>query len=243
MEINAKRPEDIEAAYSLYYSRLAAAFRKIISPENPRLILEGGCGKGQLTLPLLATFPTWTRLIGVDSSKGPYSGWLDYVKVQTSKLGLSRRVNLVKADVRKMREIERESVDVIVSNELLCDLPHERELEQALKEFFRVLRPGGLMVHGEWSSFPESRANFFVLKHSPSWNPDQLFLLAKRAGCVDFQTIYFESTIRFSYRAAVEEVRSWGSSSHTIQHAGMIRKHGIQLPFEHVISCRKPILG
>ncbi len=244
MKIDAENPGDIANAYSLYYSRLADVFHRLIKPDAPKLILEGGCGKGQLTLPLMERLPRRTKLIGVDSSVGPYSSWLDYLRVRTDKLGLSSRVSLIEADVRKLGEIERESVDVIVSNELLCDLPRERELGQALREFLRILRPGGSMVHGEWSSSSEKKTNSFILKHSPAWNPDQLFLLAKRVGCVEFQTIYFDTTIRFGSKAALEEARSWGGSSHMIkQNAGIIRKHGIQLPFEHIVSCRKPISG
>ncbi len=244
MEIKAENTGDIASAYSLYYSRLADVFCRLIKRQSPRLILEGGCGKGQLTFPLLERLPRQTKLIGIDSSAGPYSGWLAELREQSGKLGFADRINLVEADVRKMTTIRTESIDAIVSNELLCDLPQERELAKALGEFHRVLRPGGLMVHGEWSSVPENRAKSFILKHWPTWNPDQLFLLTKREGFVEFQTTYFETTIRFSYTAAMEEVRTWGGSPRLIsKNARRIREYGIQLPFEHIVRCRKPISG
>ncbi len=240
MEIYARGPADIARAYSLYYSRMAEHFSRLIKPSRPSLVLEAGCGRGQLTIPLLKKLPGQTRLIGVDSSTGPYNGWLDELEQRVRQLGLGGQVHLLQTDARKMSRIRPEKVDAVISNELLCDLPQETQLEKALKEFHRVLRPGGLMVHGEWSSFPEDKAQPFMIKHWPTWNPDQLFLLMSRAGFRDFQTTYFDTTIRFDYRAAVEELRNWGSSADTIkQNDRKLRSHGMQLPFEHIVHCRK----
>ncbi len=240
MEINAKNPEDIPRAYSLYYSRMAETFNQLIKLNRPRVILEAGCGRGQLTLPLLKNLPAKTKLIGVDSSKGPYAGWLEELQLRVTQLGFADRVQLVQADVRKISRIRSETIDAIISNELICDLPQESQLKEALSEFHRVLRPGGPMVHGEWSSFPENRAQSLMIKHWPSWNPDQLFRIMTKAGYQDFSTIYFDETILFEYRAAVEELRSWGASASMIKRNDRIlRRRGIQLPFEHIVRCRK----
>jgi len=240
MEIIAENPEDIPRAYSLYYSRMAETFSHLIKPSHPRVILEAGCGRGQLTLPLLKNLPAKTKLIGVDSSRGPYAGWLEELQVRVDQLGLADRVQLVQADVREMSLIRSETIDAIISNELLCDLPRESQLKEALSEFRRVLRPGGLMVHGEWSSFPENKEQSLMIKHWPSWNPDQLFRIVTKAGYHSFLTTYFDQIIVFHHKAAVEELRSWGASASMIKRNDRIlRRRGIQLPFEHIVRCRK----
>ena len=240
MQINAKNPEDIPRAYSLYYSQMAKTFSHLIKLNHPTVVLEAGCGRGQLTLPLLKNLPEKTKLTGVDSSRGPYTGWLEELQVRVGQLGLADRVQLVQADVRKMSRIRSETIDIIISNELLCDLPQESQLKKALSEFRRVLRPGGLMVHGEWSSFPENKAQSLMIKHWPSWNPDQLFRIMTKAGFRNFLTTYFDQTIAFDYRAAVEELRGWGASASMIKRNDRIlRRRGIQLPFEHIVRCRK----
>src|SRR6266540_1482445 len=100
MEIRADNPARIPIAYSRYYSLLADAFARLIKPGRPRMILEAGCGKGQLTLPLLDRLPKRTRLMGVDSSRGPYVGWLKELELRVDQQRLTDRVRLVKADAR-----------------------------------------------------------------------------------------------------------------------------------------------
>ena len=240
MEINAESPRDIPRAYSLYYSRLADTFVRLSKPLHPRTVLEAGCGKGQLTLPLINRLPPRTRLIGVDSSKGPYAGWLEELatKVETKKL--ANRIRIVKADARNLNGIRDASIDLIVSNELVCDLPKEHHLERAFQEFYRVLKPGGKMIHGEWSSSPKASPQNLRITHWPNWNPDQLFTQLERLNFHDIRATYFETTIKFGYKAALEELRTWGASETTIQKShGTIKKNGIHLPFQHIIECRK----
>ena len=240
MEINAESPRDIPSAYSLYYSRLADTFVRLSKPLHPRTILEAGCGKGQLTLPLIKRLPTKIRLIGVDSSKGPYSGWLEELAFKVETRRLANRIRLVKADVRNLERIRDASIDLIVSNELVCDLVKEHQLRRAFQEFYRVLKPGGKMIHGEWSSSPKTRPQHFGITHWPNWNPDQLFSQLERLNFHHIGATYFETTIKFGYWAALEELRTWGASETTIRKShSTIEKKGIHLPFEHIIECRK----
>jgi SAM-dependent methyltransferase len=177
-------------------------------------------------------------MIVVDSSKGPYTGWLDELAVKLRRRGLERRVRVVDSDVRRLADVDDESVDAIVSNELVCDLTRKIQLEKALREFYRILRIDGIMAHGEWLSSPS--AQDLLIRHWPSWTPDQLFLLLRQAGFHSFQVTYFDTTIHLGYENAVEELRTWGATGPLLKHYDkLLRKQGIELPFEHIIRCKK----
>jgi len=237
--INAESPADIHHAYSVYYSRLADVFFSLKKPLKPRVLLEAGCGRGQLTIPLLRKLRKSTRLICVDSSRGPYVGWLDDLARKIARLKLSERVRLVKTDVRKMSAVGSGSVDALVSNELICDLTTPNELERALKEFYRVLRTGGLMIHGEWSSWQEGSSEGLTVKHSPAWSLDRLFALLTQSGFHDIRAYNFDTTIRFGHFAAIEELRSWGAAAKLVEKRILADRRLLRLPFEHIVVSEK----
>jgi ubiquinone/menaquinone biosynthesis C-methylase UbiE len=239
-KVIAHSPADLSKAWKRYYDRLAAHFVEQIGRRRFKVILEAGAGRGQLTLPLLRRLPTNVEMIAIDSSKGPYAEWLKELDEQLRAAGLEKRVQLVKSDARRIRDIEDASVDVVVSNELLCDLPFDLQLEKALREFYRILRPGGLMIHGEWSSSPAAEPQAFLIKHWPSWTPDQLFSIMRKNGFRNFQVTYFGATIHFGYENALEELRTWGATETFLRrHDKMLKRDGIELPYEHIIQCEK----
>ena len=239
VEIDAEGPADIHQAYSVYYSRLADVFFGLMRPPKPRVLLEAGCGRGQLTIPLIRKLHKTTRLICVDSSRGPYVGWLDNLASKIARLKLGGRVRLVKTDVRKMNAVGPGSIDALVSNELICDLTRPNQLERALKEFYRVLRTGGLMIHGEWSSWQEGRSRGLTVKHSPAWNLDRLFALLAQNGFHNIRAYHFDTTIRFGHDAAIEELRTWGAAAKLVERRILADRESIRLPFEHIVVSEK----
>lgn len=240
MKISAHTPEDLAQARYRYYDRLGDHFVKEIGSRKIRTLLEAGSGRGELTFALLRKLPKSTRMIVVDSSRGPYAGWLDELAAKLRKRRLDHRVRVVRSDVRRLTSMDDESVDGIVSNELVCDLPRTAQLEKAVGEFYRVLRPGGVMVHGEWLSSPSAGPEGLLVKHWPSWTPDQLFLVMRNAGFHSFHVTYFDTTIHLGYENAVEELRTWGATPQLLKrYDKLLRKQGIELPFEHVIRCKK----
>ena len=239
-KITASNPKDLESAQTKYYDRLATHFIEQIGRRRSRVILEAGCGKGQLTIPLVTKLPRNVKMIAIDLSAGPYAGWLRELAKRLRTNGVGNRVRLIRSDARRINGVEDESVDVVVSNELLCDLPYDSELEEALKEFYRILRPGGFMIHGEWSSSPPVEPQAFLVEHWPSWTPDQLFALMRKNGFHDFQVSYFGTTIHFGYENAVKELRSWGANEAFLKrYDKLLKREGIELPFEHIVQCQK----
>ena len=240
MTIDAENPEDLAGARTRYYDQLAEHLLNQIGQIKFKVILEAGCGKGQLTIPLLKRLPRRVELIAVDSSRGPYSGWLGDLSKALRKTELRKRARLIRSDVKRIRGVANESVDVIISNELLCDLPYDSQLQKALGEFHRILRPGGMMIHGEWSSSPAVEPQAFLVKHWPSWTPDQLFAIMRKVGFGGFQVTYFDTTIHFGYENAVQELRSWGATETFLKrYSKLLKGKGIELPFEHVVQCQK----
>src|SRR2546425_1768941 len=172
--------------WSKYYDKLTEHFLTRIRVKPYTVILEAGCGKGQLTIPMIQKLPNSVKFVAVDSSIGPYLGWLDELESKIHRSRLESRVHLLRSDVRRIKGVKDSSIDIVVSNELLCDLPRKDQLLKALNEFYRILRPGGSMIHGEWSSSPVDSGVGFKGKHSPDWNPDQLFNYTKRARFYNF---------------------------------------------------------
>ncbi len=117
----------IEKARSEYYRKLADHFLTEVNVKPIYRILEAGCGKGQLTIPLLERLPRTTSLVALDSSRGDYEGSLDALRSRLSTRP-KRKVSIVQSDVVNIQGIGDRSVDIVTSNELLCDLKSEREV-------------------------------------------------------------------------------------------------------------------
>ncbi|HEV2120418.1 MAG TPA: class I SAM-dependent methyltransferase [Candidatus Bathyarchaeia archaeon] len=238
--IIARVPAYLSKAWARYYDRLASHFVEQIGRRRFQVILEAGCGKGQLTIPLLRMLPARVKMIAIDSSRGPYAGWFKELGRELRTAGFEKRVQAIKSDARRIKDVEDSSVDIVVSNELLCDLPYDSKLEKALREFHRILRPGGFMIHGEWSSSPAAEPQAFLIKHWPSWTPDQLFAIMRKNGFHEFKTTYFGTTIHFGYETAVAQLRTWGATETFLKrHDKMLKRKGIELPYEHVVQCEK----
>ncbi len=243
-------PGDLPAARAKYYAALAEYFLKQLGQRPLATILEAGSGKGQLTIPLVGRLPRRITLIAVDSSKGPYAGSFEQLTSALKQRSFGQRVRPITSDVRRIKQVKETSVDAVISNELFCDLPDEVQLERALREFHRVLRPGGVMVHGEWSSWPANKCQALTLKADSSsgtdtpskfWNHDDLFVVMERVGFRDVSATYFETTVRLRYAAAIEELRNWGvRGSFLKRNDRLLRRNGIELPYEHIVKSRKP---
>jgi ubiquinone/menaquinone biosynthesis C-methylase UbiE len=107
------------------YERLTAFLLENLVFDDVSFILEAGCGGGQLTIPFVkgvGKIKENFKVIAFDISAGPYEGDLEILKERIRKERLEALVFSVKGDVRDMKEVACESVDLIISNELLCDL-------------------------------------------------------------------------------------------------------------------------
>jgi ubiquinone/menaquinone biosynthesis C-methylase UbiE len=193
------------------------------------------------------------RVIALDLSEGPYRGHLDVLKGRLRVEKLEDLVTLVNADVRSMDAIASESVDLVVSNETLCELDGNG-LEKAVREFYRVLRSGGQMVHGELIPAFENdvqrlmiEANFHSLETSlpkPEWfspSPDEVAALLHKIGFRDITVKYFETKIRTSsLSATLRKLKQWHIDPVFVkEHLHDLKEYGLEYPMEHLIFCKK----
>jgi ubiquinone/menaquinone biosynthesis C-methylase UbiE len=237
------------------YSRLADFLVDNLDFRRVSVILEAGCGSGELTIPfarnVLKILEEFT-IIALDVSTGPYRKTLNTLKERVLKGGLEKFVVVVKGDVRSLKTIKNESVDLIVSNELFCDLDR-RGLEEALREFYRVLKPNGQMAHGELSPIPENPAqrllmeadSFSVETLTPRYEwfspfSDEVAALMHKIGFKDIAVKYFETNVHLSFDEALKQLKEWNVNPTFIEkRMEDLKKHGLEFPMEHIIFCKK----
>jgi ubiquinone/menaquinone biosynthesis C-methylase UbiE len=103
-----------------------------LTGAQPRLVVDLGCGTGQLTLRLSERFPD-ADTVGVDYS----SGMLD-----EASLRIGRVAQLVRADATEL-PFRAASADLVVCTESFHWYPDQRRTVGALAE---ILRPGGQLL-------------------------------------------------------------------------------------------------
>lgn len=241
-------------AFTLMYKRLADFFVENVDFRRVSNIIEVGCGKGQLTMPLVervSRLKKHFKLVAFDMSVGPYRDHLNVLENKIMRQRLGRFVAVVRGDVTDMRNVGNENVDLIVSNELLCDL-NRASLERAFREFYRILKPNGQMVHGTLSPFPENEAQMLLieadahaletLQPKPEWfspTSDETASLMHKIGFRNMITRYFETNVEMSFETAVGYLEEWTNQDFVKSHFNELHKYGLEFPVEHVIFCEK----
>lgn len=249
------RESALEPASRLMYDRLADFLVKNLNFHAVSAILEAGCGRGQLTLPFarkVMEIKKEFEIIAFDISSGPYKGELDILREKVREEGLEKFITSVEGDVKNMEAIDDESVDLIISNELFCDLDRDG-LEKALEEFYRILKPKGQMAHGELNPVPENYAQKLLVEANsyslealtpkPDWfspTSDEVATLLHKIGFKNLTVRYFQTNLKLGFEAAVEQLKRWKTDPTFIRkYREDLLKHGLEFPMEHVIFCQK----
>jgi ubiquinone/menaquinone biosynthesis C-methylase UbiE len=129
----------------ILFSGAAGAMRRLILPVLKRLTshegrwLEIGCGAGSATRPVLETFPK-ARVTALDLSSS-------YLKVAQDTLRHYDHVDFIQGDATDL-EFKSSTFDAIYSVYLLHELPSNVR-EQVVREAYRVLKPGGLLLFAD----------------------------------------------------------------------------------------------
>lgn len=247
------RAKDLEFARRQMYRRLADFLLENVNLDRVSVLLEAGCGNGQLTIPLAESIAKRCKIIAFDISFGPYKGALEILEKTIRNKGLGEIIEIIKGDVRNMKNIKDETVDLIVSNELFCDLDR-RGLKRALKEFYRILKHGGQMAHAELNPFPENKAQELLVKADsysletmkprPSWfspTADEVAGSMHKIGFRKIRVKYFETNLKLGFDAAIKQLTEWKTNQSFVTKYGKdLRRHGLEFPMEHVVFCEKP---
>lgn len=245
----------MEETFRLTYERLACFLVENIDFRRVSVILEAGCGSGQLTIPFVKKVMEVKesfKVIAFDLSAGPYEDDLDILKEKARRDRFEEVVNTIKGDVRNMDAIGDESVDLVISNELFCDLDR-KGLESSLQEFYRILKHNGQMAHGELIPVPENVAQKLLIEADdysletslpkPDWfSPfsDEVAAYMHKIGFKNITVKYFEPNVKIGFNIAIKKLKDWNIDPAFIKrHIRDIRKYGMEFPMEHVIFCEK----
>lgn len=119
----------------------------------PRRVLEIGATLGHSTLPIAAAYPN-AEIIGVDVC----SPVLRYTLARARSLGL-RNVQFVQADGANLSRFAAESFDWVQTTMFLHELSYS-SMQAVMRESFRVLKPGGIVLHLEQPQYSKDMPLF-----------------------------------------------------------------------------------
>ena len=117
---------------------------------EPNEILDMGCGIGNSTLPFSKKYPN-AKVIGVDVALP----CLRYAHARANALGVEAHFS--QQNVEKTT-YDSESFDLVTSTLLLHETSHDA-LPKIIQECFRVLKPGGWMIHLDVYPFHKKEDN------------------------------------------------------------------------------------
>lgn len=119
----------------LEYQLLRSRLNKY-APIKGKKILIAGCGTGRDVYSWLPYSPR--EIVGVD--------YFDYTRawsyIKTTAVTTKTQVNFVQQDLSSLGEIKDNSIDIVGSDAVF---EHLTNLGEVLKEFHRVLKPGGVL--------------------------------------------------------------------------------------------------
>jgi cyclopropane fatty-acyl-phospholipid synthase-like methyltransferase len=220
-------------------------------PEQGVLV-EIGCGRGQLTIPLAERIPRW-QIIGVDRFKGPYSDsraeFLSVLAGRGKKIGI--RVNV--SDYRTWLESQPDSkYDAMISSEFLPEIDSE-STRDFLFDCHRVIRPGGRTIHSFLSPEPRNARQRRLIEadSDPRWTktpPEEWFSPPPRkvreylelAGFKRLRLTRLRSGLVIRSGAARELLKDWDiRGSYWESHQRTLEKEGLEVPDWIIISATK----
>lgn len=143
------------------------------------LVLDAGCGAGRTTIALSRVLQDG-RIVAVDRFDAGYidDGGRELLQHNLRAAGLTERVKIETADLTAL-PFDNESFDSAVSTNVYDHLG--RHKEHALREMFRVLKPGGRFLMAVWvpgwAMFAVANALSFFLTSKKEWRA-----MAHRAG-------------------------------------------------------------
>lgn len=104
------------------------------------MVFEVGFGTGQIVIELALRVGNEGMVYGIDLSRK----MLEKTRKRVQKHGLTGRVNLQLGDARKLPYMNK--LFNVVFNSYMLDLIDTPEIPKVLKEFKRVLKPGGRLI-------------------------------------------------------------------------------------------------
>lgn len=244
-------PKDLRGAWAEQYQRLARRFASLLGSKIGNLV-EIGCGRGQLTIPL-------SKLVSnsffiVDNFGGPYSRDHKLLKSALVRENLKSRIQVIVSDYAEWLSGQSSNRhDALISNEFLPEI-NAADMRGFLSECYRVLKPAEITIHGFLSPNPENLRQQLVIESDtdPKWTdfvPKEWFSPQPRLvkhqlrqiGFRKIQTFEIRSNLRIKANAARVFLKRWGVKEGFWQvHKEKLIREGLEIPDWIIILGAKP---
>lgn len=157
-------------------------------------VLEVGCGTGRGTISLAKKLPRG-KLVGIDIFKG-VSGKSPETALKNAQIeGVADRVDFRYGNALKIPYADK-TFDLVTMGSVLHELHSEKDKTKALREIYRVLKPGGKFVTLE--ILRNKKLALCVLAFALVWKPKEYWpALIERGGFRNMTTQTFRSLINF----------------------------------------------
>ena len=114
----------------------------MFSEKRDLKIWDAGCGSGLLLVFLEEAFKNGCIYYGTDL----LSAGLDRVKERARELGIFDRVTCFQSDLSESPPLKENSIDIVITHFSIYTIPANDKRQEALKNMYHVLRPGGLFI-------------------------------------------------------------------------------------------------
>ena len=114
----------------------------LMSGKRDLKIWDAGCGSGQLLVFLKDEFKRGCVYYGTDL----LSAGLETLKLRAYKLGVLDRVICFQNDLSESPPLKENSIDIVIAHFSIYTIPDNDKRQEALKNIYHVLRPGGLFI-------------------------------------------------------------------------------------------------
>ena len=114
----------------------------LLSGKRDLKIWDAGCGSGQLLVFLKDEFKRGCVYYGTDL----LSAGLETLKLRAYKLGVLDRAICFQNDLSESPPLKENSIDIVIAHFSIYTIPDNDKRQEALKNIYHVLRPGGLFI-------------------------------------------------------------------------------------------------
>jgi cyclopropane fatty-acyl-phospholipid synthase-like methyltransferase len=233
-------PKALNEAWKQQYEDLAREFAKLVGKRGR--VVEVGCGRGQLTIPLAKRVKG--QLLAVDSFAWPYNTVYRSIRNAISKEKLKGRISVFKEDYRNFLSRQDDArLEAVISSEFLPEIDSAKTHE-FLSECHRVLRKRGVSVHSFLSPVPKTRGQRLLIQAdtNPKWTktpPAEWFsptqnLVTKelrRAGFKHVRGFELKSDLIVKGKAAEQMLRDWEiKETFWKSHKTFLTSQGLEVP-------------
>lgn len=140
--------------------------------QGNEYVLDVGCGTGRVAIKVAKLLNTG-KVVGIDLFKGS-SGYSPDPAYRNAEIeGVFDKTEFKHGNILKL-EFPDNIFDIITSSSVLHDVHGDKNKEEAMKEIFRVLKPGGRFIAFEM--FRDVRMHLTFLFFSFVWKPKHYWI-------------------------------------------------------------------